>query len=175
MKKRAIKKYLSEKTIARRVKKLAKDISRDYKGKKLVVIGVLKGSFLFLADLVKNLTIPVEIDFVQAASYGAAMTSSGQVKIKKKNRLSLKGKEVLVVEDIVDYGHTLKTIFCELKKSQPLSVKTCVLLNKPSRRKVPLALDYVGFTVPDYFLVGYGMDFNENYRALPYIGQLNNF
>jgi len=153
--------------IARRIKQLAARISRDYSGKKLVLIGVLKGSFVFFSDLVRQLKIPIEMDFIQVASYGALKKSSGVIKIKKDVDIPLVGKHVLIIEDIVDLGYTMKYLLKFLKHKKPKSVKVCSLLDKPSRRKVKVHLAYKGFTVPDKFIVGYGLDWAERYRNLP--------
>lgn len=158
--------------IKKRVAALARKISRDYKVKDLVLIGVLKGAFVFLADLVRGLSIPVSIDFIQVASYGASDFSSGVIKIKKDIDLPIVGKEVLIVEDIVDYGYTLDYLLRFIAHKKPKGVKICALLDKPSRRKVKVPIAYKGFTVPDRFIVGYGLDFGEKYRNLPYIGSL---
>lgn len=158
--------------IRKRVAALARRISRDYRGKELVLIGVLKGAFVFLADLVRNLSIPVSIDFIQVASYGASTTSSGVIKIKKDIDLPIVGKEVLIVEDIVDYGYTMDYLLRFLAHKKPETVKVCALLDKPSRRKVKVPIAYKGFTVSDKFVVGYGLDLNENYRNLPFVGYL---
>ncbi|HTY13412.1 MAG TPA: hypoxanthine phosphoribosyltransferase [Candidatus Omnitrophota bacterium] len=153
--------------IKKRVKALARQISRDYKGKKLVLVGVLKGAFIFLSDLSRALTIPAEIDFVQISSYGASRASSGITRIKKDIDLPLTGKHVLIVEDIVDFGYTMKYLMGSLAAKKPKSIRICALLDKPSRRAVEVPVAYRGFEVPDEFLVGYGLDFNECYRTAP--------
>jgi hypoxanthine phosphoribosyltransferase len=158
--------------IKRRVKELAGKINRDYRGKKLVLVGVLKGAFVFLADLLREIQIPVELDFIQVASYGASTQTSGVIKIKKDLDLSIVGKEVLLVEDIVDYGYTLDYLLKFLRDKKPRSIKICALLDKPSRRKVKVPIAYRGFKVPDKFIVGYGLDFAEKHRNLPYIAAL---
>ncbi|MCU0641840.1 MAG: hypoxanthine phosphoribosyltransferase [Candidatus Margulisbacteria bacterium] len=163
---------ISARRLKQRIKALGKKISRDYRRRDLVLIGVLKGSFVFLADLVRSLSVPVALDFVQVSSYGASTASSGVIKIKKDVDLPLVGKDVLIVEDIVDYGYTLDYLRRFLKNKKPRSVKICALLDKPSRRKVRVPLAYKGFTVPDKFIIGYGLDYNEKLRALPYIGTL---
>jgi len=164
-----IKVLISKNRIQKKVTELARKISRDYKGKKLVLVGILKGSFIFLADLVRNLSIPVEIDFIQVSSYGASRVSSGVIKIKKDIDLPIVDKHVLIVEDVVDFGYTLDYLLKFLKHKKPKSVKICALLDKPSRRKVKVPLSYHGFKVPDEFIVGYGLDFSEKYRNLPEI------
>jgi hypoxanthine phosphoribosyltransferase len=164
---------ISEALLKKRVLSLARQISKDYKGKDLVLIGVLKGSFVFLADLIRKLSMPVTVDFIQVASYGASTVSSGTIRIKKNIDLPLAGKEVLLVDDIVDYGYTIDYLLCLLARKKPGKISVCVLLDKPSRRKVDVPIAYRGFTVPDKFIVGYGLDFSEKYRNLPYIGCLN--
>lgn len=158
--------------IQRRIAALARKISKDYKGKDLVLIGVLKGAFVFLAELVGSLSIPVSIDFIQVASYGASTFSSGVIKIKKDIDLPIVGKEVLIVEDIIDYGYTLDYLLRFIAHKKPKSVRICALLDKPSRRKVKVPIAYKGFTVPDKFIVGFGLDLNEKYRNLPYVGSI---
>lgn len=160
---------ISKPKIHKKIKELAARISRDYKGKKLVLVSILKGSFVFLADLVRELSIPVEIDFIQVSSYGASRVSSGVVKIKKDIDLPVVDKHILLVEDIIDFGYTLDYLIKFLYQKKPKSVKVCVLLDKPSRRKVKVPLAYKGFTVPDEFIVGYGLDYAEKYRNLPEI------
>lgn len=163
---------ISKNRIQKKVKELAKKISKDYKGKKLVLVGILKGAFVFLSDLMRQVTIPVELDFIQVASYGARATSSGVIKIKKDIDLPIVGKHVLIVEDIIDFGYTMDYLFGFLKHKKPATLKICALLDKPSRRKVKVPIHYRGFIVPDKFMVGYGLDFDEKYRNLPYIGYL---
>lgn len=154
-------------TILNRVKNLAQQISQDYPSGELILVGVLKGGFIFLADLVRALKIPVHIDFVRLASYGVSTHSSGKIKILKDLETSITGKDVIIVEDIIDTGLTLKFLKQELTKRRPRSLKTCVLLDKKSQRKVEIWLDYVGITMEkDYFVVGYGLDFSEQYRHL---------
>jgi len=169
---KSMKTLIPKPKIERRVKAIARKISKDYKGKDLVLIGILKGAFVFLSDLIRNVTIPVEIDFIQVASYGASTASSGVIKIKKDIDLPVVNKHILIVEDIIDYGYTLDYLLRFLKHKKPRSVKICALLDKPSRRKVKVPIAYKGFTVPDRFIVGYGLDYNEKYRNLPYIGYL---
>jgi hypoxanthine phosphoribosyltransferase len=160
---------ISREDIARRVKELAAEISRDYQGRDLVLIGVLKGAFIFLADLVRELDFPVEIDFVRLASYGGGTSPTGEVHISKDVELSLEGRDVLIVEDIMDLGFTLDFLKQHLVNHQPRSVKICVLVDKRERRKVEVPLDYVGFVVEKGFLVGYGLDCGEKLRTLPEI------
>jgi len=148
------------------VRKLAAEIREDYQGKRLLLIGVLKGSFMFLADLVRLLNIPLEIDFVWLSSYGRGRESSGRIKLVQPLRCQVKDRDVLVVEDIVDSGVTSAFLLDYLSKKKPASVRLCALTDKPSRRRVPVKIDYLGFTVPDRFLVGYGLDWNEKFRYL---------
>ncbi|MGB9612835.1 MAG: hypoxanthine phosphoribosyltransferase [Candidatus Margulisiibacteriota bacterium] len=168
-----VKVLISTTKLRKKVAELAREISKDYRGKDLVLIGILKGAFVFLSDLVRNLTIPVSIDFIQVASYGASTTSSGVIKIKKDIDLPIVDKEVLIVEDIVDYGYTMDYLLKFIGNKKPKRVKICALLDKPSRRRVEVPIDYKGFVVPDKFVVGYGLDFNEKYRNLPYVGYLS--
>lgn len=158
---------LTRQEIQERVAVLGKEISKDYQGKELLAVGVLKGSVVFLADLLRVLTVPVELDFIAVSSYGAASKSTGIVRILKDLDRTVKGREVLLVEDIVDTGLTLKYITEHLNSQQPAGVRVCALLDKPSRRKVDVQIDYLGFSVPDEFMVGYGLDFAGRYRNLP--------
>ncbi len=157
---------LTAKQIEERIKELAEAISEDYKGNKILVIGVLKGAVIFLSDLVRNLTMPVEIDFMAVSSYGADTNSSGVVRILKDLEQSITDKEVLIVEDIIDTGLTLAYLYENLLRRSPKSLKVVTLLDKPDRRQVSFDPDYCGFKIPDRFVVGYGLDFNENYRQL---------
>ncbi|MGQ9707578.1 MAG: hypoxanthine phosphoribosyltransferase [bacterium] len=158
--------------IERRVKELAEKISNDYAGRLPLLVGILKGSWIFLADLVRQLSVPVEIDFMSAYSYGSGMESAGRVKIDLNLRSPIGGRDVLIVEDIVDTGLTLSGILSCLRQRQPKTLRLCVLLDKPERRQVLLEPDYRGFIVPDKFVVGYGLDFDERFRQLPYIGYI---
>lgn len=153
--------------IEKRVRELADTISRDYEGRELILIGILKGAFVFMADLVRQLRIPCQVDFVRLASYGTGTVSTGNIAISKDIETSIEGRDVLVVEDIVDTGLTLSALVERLKKRDPRSLKVCVFLDKKDRRKVPFEAEYVGFNIPDRFVVGYGLDFNEMYRFLP--------
>lgn len=155
--------------IASIVKKLADQISRDYEGKELVLICILKGAFMFLSDLIRSLRIPVEIDFVRLASYGAGMKSSGVVTLSKGIEIPISGKEVLIVEDIIDTGLTVHYLKDQLLLLNPRSVKVCALLDKKARREVEVDIEYLGKEIEDVFVVGYGIDFNEAYRHLPEI------
>jgi hypoxanthine phosphoribosyltransferase len=163
----------NEKQIESRVKELGEVISRDYQGKDPVVIGILKGSLIFMSDLIRRLTIPLSIDYVAVSSYGRSTDSSGVVRIVKDLDEPIEGRHVLVVEDIVDTGLTLRYLLDNLQSRGPQSVAVCVLLDKPSRRKVDIKPDYCGFEIPDEFVVGYGLDYAENYRNMPFIGVLD--
>ena len=158
---------ISKPEIDDRVQRLADEISRDYEGKELVLIGILKGAFVFMADLIRCLRIPCEVDFVRLASYGTGTVSTGNIMITKDIETQIRGRDVLIVEDIVDTGLTLAFLIDKLKEREPESLKVCVLLDKKERRKVPFEAEYVGFDIPDRFVVGYGLDFNEMYRFLP--------
>ncbi len=160
---------LTAEEIATIVKKLADRISRDYAEKELLLVCILKGAFMFLSDLVRHLKIPVKIDFVRLASYGAGMKTSGRIEITKDIELPIEGKDVLIVEDIIDSGYTLRFLKDRIIHSNPHSVKICALLDKKARREVEMEVDYPGIDVEDVFIVGYGIDFNENYRHLPEI------
>ncbi|MDL2252933.1 hypoxanthine phosphoribosyltransferase [Ruminococcaceae bacterium OttesenSCG-928-I18] len=163
---------LSEEEIAGRVAELGKQISADYRGKNLLLLSVLKGSIVFMADLMRALTIPAAIDFMAVSSYGTDTKSSGVVKIVKDIDIDLEGKDLLIVEDILDSGMTLSYLKELLEGRNPASIRIVTLLDKPSRRKANIKPDYCGFDVPDEFLIGYGLDYAENYRNIPYIGIL---
>jgi hypoxanthine phosphoribosyltransferase len=160
---------LSRNEIASTVKHLADRISRDYRGSELILVCILKGAFVFLSDLMRKLDIPVQVDFVRLASYGDQMKSSGMIEITKDIEISIEGKDVLIVEDIVDSGRTLQFLKDRLSLSNPRSVKVCALLDKKARREVKIEAEYLGKEVDDFFVVGYGIDFNETYRNLPEI------
>ncbi|HHV61778.1 MAG TPA: hypoxanthine phosphoribosyltransferase [Firmicutes bacterium] len=163
---------LHEDEIKKRVKELGEQIACDYRGKELVVVGILKGALVFMADLVRHLSIPVIIDFVAISSYGAATKSSGAVRILKDLDAPIENKHVLIVEDIIDTGLTLSYLAENLRARKPLSVKICTLLDKPDRRKIDIRPDYNGFQIPDKFVVGYGLDYSEKYRNLPCVAVL---
>ena len=165
---------ISREEISQVVTRLASEINRDYRGKPLLLIGVLKGSFVFMADLVRQLGLPVEVDFIRLSSYGAARESSGRVKVVQGLKTPVKGRDVLVIEDIVDTGITISFLLDYLRRKKPASLKLCALTDKPSRRQVPVSIDYLGFTVPDKFIVGYGLDFDEKFRYLPDICSMEN-
>jgi hypoxanthine phosphoribosyltransferase len=163
---------VSEEDLTRRVRELAAEVSRDYVGKDLLLIGVLKGAVFFLSDLMRHLDIPVEVDFMAVASYGSATKSSGVVRILKDLDAAIEGRDVLIVEDIVDSGLTLQYLLRNLAGRHPASLEVCALLMKPDRQKVDLATRYVGFEIPDRFAIGYGLDHAERYRNLPYVAAL---
>jgi len=157
---------IHQEEIRQAVAKLAAEIRRDYKGKQLLLIGILKGSFVFMADLVRQLELPVEVDFVKLSSYGAGTKTSGKVKMMRGLKTPIKGRDVLVVEDIVDTGLTVSFLMDYLQKKKPASLRLCALTDKPSRHQIPVTIDYLGFTVPNKFIVGYGIDWNEQFRYL---------
>jgi hypoxanthine phosphoribosyltransferase len=164
---------ITEEELQAKIAELGKAISADYRGKNLLALCILRGAVIFLSDLIRQLTVPHDIDFMAVSSYGGTSTeSSGVVRILMDLRTSIEGRDVLIVEDIVDTGLTLDYIIDNLKTRRPASLRTCVLLNKHERRKVPVPLDYVGFDIPDKFVVGYGLDYDEKYRNLPFIGVL---
>jgi len=160
---------ISHDEIAKAVDRLAREIKRDYLDKQPLLIGVLKGSFVFMADLIRQIDLPLEVDFIRLSSYGAARESSGKVRVIQGVKTPIKGRDVLVIEDIVDTGITTSFLLDYLRKNKPTSLKLCALTNKPSRRKVPVSIDYLGFTVPNKFIVGYGIDCDEKFRNLPHI------
>ena len=162
---------IPESEIAARVNALAREINHHFaQSRKLIVIGLLRGSFIFIADLVRRLDLPVEVDFMTVSSYGRAMQSSREVRILKDLDGDIAGADVLVVEDIIDTGHTLSQVLDILKTRQPRSLNVCCLLNKPSRREAEVEVRWIGFDIPDAFVVGYGIDYAENNRHLPHIG-----
>ena len=161
-----------EKTLADICERLGKQISEDYKDKNLLLVSVLKGSVMFMADLMRNISIPCRIDFMAVSSYGSGTVSSGIVKIKKDLDINLEGYDLLLVEDILDSGKTLYNLRSVLGLRNPSSIKICTLLDKPERREADIVPDYVGAVVPDEFVVGYGLDYDEKYRNLPFIGIL---
>lgn len=163
---------ISEETLQKRVAELGAQISADYAGKEPVLVSVLRGSYIFMADLTRHIDAFCRVDFMAVSSYGAGTVSSGQVNIIKDLSDSIEGKDVIVVEDILDSGNTLHYLFQLLQARHPASIKLATLLDKPSRRTKPITANYVGFEVPDEFVVGYGLDYDELYRNLPYIGVL---
>ena len=163
---------VSEQQLKDNVAQLGAQISQDYAGKDLVLVSILKGAVVFMADLMRAVTIPCSIDFMVVSSYGAGTTTTGLVKIIKDLDSDLSGKDVLIVEDILDTGVTLSNLVPMLKMRDPNSVRICAILDKPSRRRADIQADYIGFQVPDEFVVGYGLDYDEKYRNLPYVGVL---
>jgi hypoxanthine phosphoribosyltransferase len=153
--------------IGRVVNRLAQEINRDYQGKHPLLLGILKGSFVFMADLVRLLEIPVEIDFIRLSSYGSSKVSSGKVRMVHGLSSKVKGKDVIIIDDIVDTGLATRFVVDYLRRRKPASVKVCTLLDKPSRRQVDVPIDYLGVKIPDRFVVGYGLDYDESFRDLP--------
>ena len=167
-----LKVLLSQQEIADKVCEIGKQITKDYEGKNLLMVSVLKGSVVFMADLMRAVTVPCSIDFLSVSSYGNGTASSGEVRILKDLDCSLEGKDLLIVEDILDSGMTLSFLLKTLSARNPASIRLCTFLDKPERRRVDIRPDYVGAEVPDKFIVGYGLDYAEKYRNLPYIGVL---
>ena len=163
---------VTQEEIQGKVKEIAAAISRDYAGRDLVLVGVLRGATVFLSDLLKQITIPVTIDFMAISSYGPAQESSGIVRLVKDLDEQIKGRDVLLVEDIIDTGLTVSYLLRSLSARNPVSLKVCTLLDKSSRRKVPVPIAYLGFQIPDKFVVGYGLDYNQKYRNLPFVASL---
>lgn len=158
---------ITQDQIRQEIARLAAEISRDYQGKQPLLIGILKGSFVFMADLIRQLQLPVEVDFVKLSSYGSGMETSGKVRVVQGLKAPIKGRDVLVVEDIIDTGLTISFLMDYLRRKKPASLKLCALTDKPSRHRTAVNIDYLGFTVPDKFIVGYGIDWNEKFRHLP--------
>ena len=163
---------IDEQAIAAKVRELGTAIADDYRTKDVVLVSILKGALPFLADLMRQMPIPLALDFLEVSSYGEATESSGNVRILKDLAKSIEGRDVVVVEDILDTGQTLSYVIEHLRAKQPASVRLCTLLDKPARRIVPIQIDYRGFEIPDKFVVGYGLDYAERYRNLPFIGVL---
>ena len=163
---------LSEEEINSRIAELGEQISRDYEGKEIFLICILKGASFFACELAKRITVPVNIDFMKVSSYGGGTVSSGQVSIKMDVSESIAGKDVLIVEDIIDSGNTLNLLPKILMERGPKRIRLCALLDKPDRREVDVKMNYVGFRIPDKFVVGYGLDYDQRYRNLPYIGEV---
>lgn len=162
---------ITEQQIARRVRQLTRQLQRDFNGRDLVIVSLLNGTVIFLADLVRHLSLPLRLDFIGVSSYGAG-TESGELVFTKQLRLDVRGRDVLVVDDILDTGRTLKRVLGVLREHQPRRIKVCVLLEKKARRTETVRADYVGFQIPDLFVVGYGLDYAERYRNLPFVGVL---
>ena len=163
---------ITDKQIARRVKSLAREIQKDFQGREMVVVSLLNGTVLFLADLIRGLDMPLRLDFIGVSSYGAG-TESGDLVFTKELRIDVRGRDVLLVDDILDTGKTVRRVMEKLCLLGPRRIKTCVLLDKPARRAEKVKADYVGFSIPDLFVVGYGLDFAERYRNLPFVGVLH--
>ena len=164
---------IDEDALQRRIAELGEEISGDYAGRDLLLIGVLKGAVFFMADLMRRLTVPCEIDFMAISSYGGQTDSSGVVRILKDLDTNIKGRNVLVVEDIIDSGLTLSYLMRNLRSREPVSLEVCALMTKPARREIDIPVRYIGFEIPNRFVIGYGLDFAERYRNLPYVGVLN--
>ena len=164
---------IDEAALRARVVELGEEVSADYEGRDLLLVGVLKGAVFFMADLMRTLTVACEIDFMAVASYGAATDSSGVVRILKDLDMSIEGRDVLVVEDIIDSGLTLSYLMRNLRAREPASLEVCALLTKPARREIDVPVRYVGFEIPNRFVIGYGLDFAERYRNLPYVAVLD--
>jgi hypoxanthine phosphoribosyltransferase len=163
---------ITDAQLATRIKSLAREIQKDFRGREMVVVSLLNGTVLFLADLIRQLDMPLRLDFIGVSSYGAG-TESGDLVFTKELRLDVKGRDVLLVDDILDTGKTLSRVIPKLKALKPRRIKTVVLLDKPSRRVEKIRADYIGFTIPDLFVIGYGLDFAERYRNLPFVGVLH--
>ncbi|HTU21076.1 MAG TPA: hypoxanthine phosphoribosyltransferase [Gemmataceae bacterium] len=163
---------LSEQQIRDRVAQLAEQISRDYAGKQPLIVGVLKGAWVFMADLVRRLTVPTRCDFIKLSSYGEETATTGRVQLHLDLNTPAEGLDILVVEDIVDTGTCVRWLLDHLRRKGPASIRLCALLDNPARRIAPITIDYVGFTIPDCFVVGYGIDWKERFRELPHIGRL---
>jgi hypoxanthine phosphoribosyltransferase len=164
---------IGESSLQARIAELGEEISRDYDGRDLLLVGVLKGAVFFMSDLMRNLAIPCEIDFMAISSYGDSTDSSGVVRILKDLDINIEGRDVLVVEDIIDSGLTLSYLMRNLEAREPASLEICALLTKPDRREIDVPVRYVGFEIPNRFVIGYGLDFGERYRNLPYVGVLD--
>ncbi len=162
---------ITEADLAKRIKTLAQQIEKDYVGKEMVIVSLLNGTVMFLGDLIRNISLPLRLDFIGVSSYGAG-TESGELVFTKELRLDVHGRDVLLVDDILDTGRTLHRVLGKLRKLKPREIKTCVLLDKPERRVEAVEADYVGFKIPNQFVVGYGLDYAERYRNLPFVGVL---
>lgn len=171
--KETIRVLIPEDKVDERIAQLGEQISQDYAGKQVHLIGILKGSIFFICELAKRITVPVTMDFMSVSSYGAGTKSSGVVKLIKDLDEPINGKDVLIVEDIIDSGRTLNYLLKNLSSRQPSSIRLCTMLDKPERREVEVEVDYQGFRIPDEFVIGYGLDYDQRYRNLPYIGVLS--
>jgi hypoxanthine phosphoribosyltransferase len=163
---------ITDREIARRIRAMSRRIVRDFSGREMVVVSLLNGTVMFLGDLIRNLSLPLRLDFIGVSSYGAG-TESGDLVFTKELRLDVRGRDVLLVDDILDTGKTLYRVRNKLRALKPRRIRTCVLLNKAARRVEPVEADYIGFEIPDFFVVGYGLDFAERYRNLPFVGVLH--
>ena len=163
---------ITEAQLAQRVEILAREIERDFHGREMVVVSLLSGTVMFLADLIRHLNLPLRLDFIGVSSYGLG-TESGELVFTKELRIDVRGRDVLLIDDILDTGKTMSRVLPKLRALKPRRIKVCVLLDKPERRVEKVQADYVGFAVPDYFVVGYGLDFAERYRNLPFVGVLH--
>ena len=163
---------INDEQLAKRIRLLARQIQRDYAGKEMVIVSLLNGTVMFLADLIRHLSMPLRLDFIGVSSYGGG-TESRELVYTKELRLDVQGRDVLLVDDILDTGKTLKSVITKLQQLKPREIRTCVLLDKPERRVEKIEADYVGFTIPNYFVVGYGLDYAERYRNLPFVGVLH--
>jgi hypoxanthine phosphoribosyltransferase len=164
---------IDEETLGARIAELGAEVSADYQGRDLLLIGVLKGAVFFMADLMRHLTVPCEVDFMAISSYGDSTDSSGIVRILKDLDINIEGRDVLVVEDIIDSGLTLSYLMRNLESREPASLEVCALMTKPARREIDVPVRYIGFEIPNRFVVGYGLDFGERYRNLPYVAVLS--
>jgi hypoxanthine phosphoribosyltransferase len=164
---------IDEEALAGRITELADEVSTDYADRDLLLIGVLKGAVFFMADLMRQITVPCEVDFMAISSYGGSTDSSGVVRILKDLDINIRDRDVLVVEDIIDSGLTLQYLMRNLSSREPASLEVCALLTKPARREIEVPVRYVGFEIPNHFVIGYGLDYAERYRNLPYVGVLN--
>jgi hypoxanthine phosphoribosyltransferase len=164
---------IEEDTLQEKIRELGREISSDYAGRELLLVGVLKGAVFFMADLMRSIDVPCEIDFMAISSYGASTDSSGVVRILKDLDINIEGRDVLIVEDIIDSGLTLSYLVRNLESRSPASLEVCALLTKPGRREIEVDVRYVGFEIPNRFVIGYGLDFAERYRNLPYVGVLH--
>jgi len=162
---------ITEQQLARRVRSLSAEIEHDFRGREMVVVSLLSGTVMFLADLIRHLSLPLRLDFIGVSSYGAG-TTSGELIFTKELRLDVRGRDVLLVDDILDTGRTMKRVLAKLRPLKPRRIKTCVLLDKPARRVEKVRADYVGFSIPDLFVIGYGLDYAERYRNVPFVGVL---
>ncbi|MCR5395877.1 MAG: hypoxanthine phosphoribosyltransferase [Lachnospiraceae bacterium] len=165
-----VKEMLSEEELTKRIQELGDQISKDYEGESVFLVCILKGAAFFACELAKRITVPVTIDFMATSSYGSGTVSTGEVQIKKDLDLGVEGRHVIIVEDIIDSGNTLNYLSGLFKDRKAKSVRMCAMLDKPDRREVDVPVDYIGFTIPDAFVVGYGLDYDQKYRNLPYIG-----